>query len=106
MLEELGYTVLEAADAASALRILESGRDIDILFTDVMLPNGFSGRDLADDVGKRWPGMPVLFTTGYTQNAIVHYGRLDADVQLLTKPYTRDELARSIRTLLSRKSGK
>ena len=99
-LEELGYTVLPAPDAPSALRILKSRDDVDVLFTDVVLPDGMNGKELATKVAKLRPRMPILFTTGYTQNAIVHHGRFDSDVQLLTKPYTRDELARRIGALL------
>ena len=98
-LEELGYTVFEAGDTAGALRILESGERIDLLFTDVVLPDE-SGRELSRHAEKLRPDLPILFTTGYTRNAIVHHGRLDADVKLLGKPYTRQDLARKIRELL------
>jgi signal transduction histidine kinase/CheY-like chemotaxis protein len=98
-LEELGYTVFEAGDTAGALRILESGERIDLLFTDVVLPDE-SGRELSRYAEKLRPDLPILFTTGYTRNAIVHHGRLDADVKLLGKPYTQQDLARKIRELL------
>jgi CheY-like chemotaxis protein len=98
-LEELGYTVFEAGDTAGALRILESGERIDLLFTDVVLPDE-SGRELSRHAEKLHPDLPILFTTGYTHNAIVHHGRLDADVKLLGKPYTQQDLARKIRELL------
>ena len=98
-LEELGYTVFEAGDTAGALRILESGERIDLLFTDVVLPDE-SGRELSRHAEKLRPDLPILFTTGYTRNAIVHHGRLDADVKLLGKPYTQQDLARKIRELL------
>ncbi len=99
-LEELGYRVLEAADAAQALRLLEGAPRIDLLFTDVVLPGGKSGRDLAAEILRLRPGLPVLFTTGYTRNAIIHHGRLDPNVNLLSKPYTQQDLARKIRQLL------
>jgi FixJ family two-component response regulator len=73
------------------------------LFTDVVLPGGFSGRQLSDKVLKLRPSLSVLFTTGYTRNAIVHHGRLDPGVQLLNKPYTQQDLVRKIGELLDRK---
>ncbi len=99
-LEELGYRVLEAADAAQALHVLEGAPRIDLLFTDVVLPGGISGRELADRIVQKQPELPVLFTTGYTRNAIFHHGRLDPNVNLLSKPYTQQDLARKIRQLL------
>ena len=99
-LAELGYRVLEAPDAAAALKIFDTSHHVDLLFTDVVLPGGVSGRVLADRVRDKRPDLPVLFTTGYTQNAIVHHGRLDPNVHLLTKPYTQQELARKVRELL------
>ncbi len=99
-LEELGYRVLEAADAAQALHVLEGAARIDLLFTDVVLPGGISGRELADRIVQKRPRLPVLFTTGYTRNAIFHHGRLDPNVNLLSKPYTQQDLARKIRQLL------
>ena len=98
-LEELGYRVLEAADAAQALRLLEGAPRIDLLFTDVVLPGGMSGRIWPTKSAAR-PSLPVLFTTGYTRNAIIHHGRLDPNVNLLSKPYTQQDLARKIRQLL------
>jgi len=102
-LEELGYKVLAAGDATEAMRLLESAHRVDLLFTDVILPSG-SGRELADNVLERHPTLPVLFTTGYTRNAIIHQGRLDAGVQLIGKPYTQRGLAQKIRELLDAKS--
>jgi signal transduction histidine kinase len=99
-LAELGYRVLEAPDAAAALKMFDTSHRVDLLFTDVVLPGGVSGRVLADRVRDKRPDLPVLFTTGYTQNAIVHHGRLDPNVHLLTKPYTQQELARKVRELL------
>ena len=99
VLEDLGYEVLASADAAQALQVLEGTRRVDLLFTDVVLP-GASGRELADRAQQRRPGLPVLYTTGYTRNAIVHNGRLDPAVQLLTKPYVQQALARKVREML------
>jgi CheY-like chemotaxis protein len=72
---------------------------IDLLFTDVVLP-GMSGRELANRILARLPGLPVLFTTGYTRNAIIHHGRLDQGVQLLSKPFAQHELGRKVREML------
>ena len=73
----------------------------DLLFTDVILPNGMTGRQLAEEVGKRRPGLKVLYTSGYTDNAIVHQGRLDPGVLLLSKPYRKSQLAKMIRQALT-----
>jgi CheY-like chemotaxis protein len=106
VLEDLGYRVIDARDAASALSLLEtSTNSVDLLFTDVVLPAGVSGRVLADAALKKRPDLPVLFTTGYTENAIVHHGRLDPNVHLLTKPYTQKDLAAKVRELLDKKRG-
>ncbi len=99
-IESLGYEVLSARDGAEGLaRLMEGGR-IDILFTDVVLPGKMNGRQLANEAQRLRPGLGVLYTTGYTRNAIVHDGRLDADVRLLSKPYTMDQLAVSLRSLI------
>lgn len=100
VLRELGYDVIEASDAASALAALDDRADVDLLFTDVVLPGGVHGRKLADEVRQRRPGIIVLFTSGYTRNAIVHNGRLDPGVQLITKPFTYEELAERVRRAL------
>jgi CheY-like chemotaxis protein len=100
-LEELGYAVCEASNANEALRLLESGARVDLLFTDVVLPGGVGGRQLSEQILKLRPGLPVLFTTGYTPNAIVHHGRLDPDVHLLSKPYTQQDLVRKISEVLA-----
>lgn len=102
VLHGLGYAVLEAADTSSAIELLGKKPPLDLLFTDVVLPGGLNGRTLANEVRRTYPGLPVLFTTGYTRNAIVHQGRLDADVDLLNKPYTEQDLARKVRELLDR----
>jgi CheY-like chemotaxis protein len=103
ILQELGYSVLEAADADAALAIVQSDARIDLLFTDVVLP-GKSGRVLADAAKVARPQLPVLFTTGYSRNAIVHHGRLDAGVQLIGKPFTFEQLATRVRDLLDARS--
>ena len=98
-LTELGYKVLETADAERALPILRSDERIDLLLTDVVLP-GRSGRSLADEAVEIRPGLKVLYTTGYSRNAIVHQGRLDPGVELLSKPFTFDQLAARVRRVL------
>jgi signal transduction histidine kinase len=98
----LGYTILEADSGPTALRVLEDPQEINLLFTDVVLPGGMTGRELAYQARVRRPGLKVLFTTGYTKNAIVHNGRLDAGVDLLGKPFTRHALAKKIRGVLAR----
>ncbi|MDB5481581.1 MAG: two-component system sensor histidine kinase/response regulator [Caulobacteraceae bacterium] len=100
LLADLGYRVLKAHDAAAGLAVIESGATVDLLFTDVVMPGAMRSADLARKAQELIPGLPVLFTSGYTENAIVHGGRLDAGVELLAKPYTREALARKIRQLL------
>jgi len=100
VLRELGYRVIEAADGREALRLLDANPEIDLLFTDVVMPGGMNGRQLADEAQRRYPKLKVLFTTGYTRNAIVHHDRLDNGVALLQKPFTYDELATKVRQLL------
>ncbi|MDE2487760.1 MAG: response regulator [Alphaproteobacteria bacterium] len=99
ILSELGYAVLEAAQAEAALATLESDTRIDLLFTDVVLP-GKTGRMLADEARARRPGLRILYTTGYSKNAIVHHGRLDPGVQLISKPFTFEELANRVRDVI------
>ena len=96
----LGYTIREAASAAEALAVLDSGWIFDLLFTDMVMPGGMNGRQLADAALLRQPKLKVLFTSGYTEDAIVHQGRLDAGVNLLGKPYRRADLAVKIRRVL------
>lgn len=100
-LQDLGYRVLKAIDAASALIVIESGAQIDLLFTDVVMPGALKSPELAKKAKLRLPNIAVLFTSGYTENSIVHGGRLDAGVELLSKPYTREALARKIRQVLA-----
>ena len=97
MLRELGYRVLQAENAEAALQHFERGADIDLLFTDVVMPGPIPTREFARRVQQMRPEARILFTSGYTQNAIVHNGRLDEDALLLSKPYRKDELARKIR---------
>ncbi len=101
LLGGLGYRVLTARDAASALVVIESGAPIDMLFTDVVMPGPMRSPELARRVRERSPHIAVLFTSGYTDNAIVHGGRLDEGVELLSKPYTRQALARKVREVLA-----
>jgi signal transduction histidine kinase len=104
VLEDLGYRVLEAADADAALSILAGGRKPGLLFTDVVLPGKINGRELAEEVLKLQGSIAVLFSTGFTRNAIVHHGRLDTGVHLIHKPYTQQELARKVRELLDQRN--
>src|SRR5437868_2017009 len=97
----LGYTTLDAANAREALDIIDNHEKIDLLFTDVIMPGPMNGRHLVDEALKRRPGLKTLFTSGYTENAIVHHGRLDSGVLLLAKPYRKSDLARMIRQALS-----
>ncbi|KRD95821.1 hypothetical protein ASE63_12425 [Bosea sp. Root381] len=100
LLGELGYHVLTAEDAAQALAVIESSIAIDLLFTDVVMPGALKSPELARKAKQRLPNLHVLFTSGYTENSIVHGGRLDEGVSLLSKPYTREALARKVRELL------
>jgi CheY-like chemotaxis protein len=101
-LGSMGYRLLEAGDAAAALAILATPETIHLLFTDVVLPGGMSGRELAEEARCLRPGLRVLFTSGFTSNAIVHHGRVDEGVDLLSKPYRRADLARKLREVLER----
>jgi signal transduction histidine kinase len=97
----LGYDTLAASNAAEALAIIDGPERIDLLFTDVIIPGGMNGRQLAIEALTRRRGLRILYTSGYTENAIVHHGRLDAGVLLLPKPYLSSDLARMIRTALA-----
>lgn len=97
MLRELGYNVVEAGDGAAALRLLELHPDIRFLFSDVGLPGEYNGRELAEEAVRRRPYLKVLFTTGYGLDGIIHDGRLDPGVQLITKPFTFEEFSEKIR---------
>jgi signal transduction histidine kinase/DNA-binding response OmpR family regulator len=101
MLSELGYAVAGANGALQALDFLSKNAKIDLLFTDVVMPGPVGSRELARRARELVPGIQVLFTSGYTQNAIVHNGQLDEDVVLLSKPYRKDDLARKLRQMLT-----
>jgi PAS domain S-box-containing protein len=100
MVGDLGYSVLSAPDGASALRLLDSHRQVSLLFTDVGLPGGMNGRQLAEQALRRQPRLKVLYTTGYARNAIVNQGRLDPAVEVVFKPFTYSDLATKIRHIL------
>src|SRR5205085_3219195 len=99
-LRSLGYRTLLAANADEALALAEAGAEYDLLFTDVIMPGSMNGRQLADSVRMRRPALRVLFTSGYTENAIEHHERLEPGVLLLAKPYRKLDLARMIRIAL------
>ena len=103
LLAELGYRVLEAADGPAALRLLDDpAARVDLLFTDVVLPGGMSGAELARQARRARPGLRVLFTTGYARDAIVHEGRLDPGIDLVAKPFGFADLAVRVREMLDR----
>ena len=99
VLTQLGYRVIEAADAHSGLAALEANPEVMVLFTDVGLP-GMNGRDLAIEALRRRPDLRILYTTGHTKNAIIHNGSLDRGVHLLTKPFSVPALATNIREMV------
>jgi CheY-like chemotaxis protein len=101
MMDELGYRRLEAADAEAALAIVEAGAQVDLVFTDVVMPGPLRTREFAQRLKTLRPDLPVLFTSGYTDNAIIHQGRLDEGVHLISKPYAKADLARRIAQLLA-----
>ncbi|HTG08077.1 MAG TPA: PAS domain S-box protein [Bradyrhizobium sp.] len=103
-LRSLGYVTLDAANGAEALAIIAAGNQFDLLFTDVIMPGAMNGRQLATEVQKSKPGLKVLFTSGYTENAIIHHGRLDTGVLLLAKPYRKSDMAGMIRKALAYQS--
>ena len=100
-LSDLGYQIISAVDGNQAMEILQSEQIIDLLLTDVVLPEGLNGRQIAEQAAKLRPTLRVLYTSGYTENSIVHHGRLDPGVLLLSKPYSREELASKVRLALS-----
>jgi PAS domain S-box-containing protein len=100
--KSLGYATLSAADAAEALEIIDGDAEIDLLFTDVIMPGPMNGAQLASAARQRRPALKTLFTSGYTEDAVIHHGRLDDGVLLLAKPYRKPELARMIRIALGR----
>ncbi len=100
MLRDLGYRVIEAEDADAGLEVIESDQRFDLLLTDVVMPGRLTSRAMASRAQDLRPGLPVLFASGYSRDAIVHDGRLDMGIQLLPKPYRRETLARRLRELL------
>ena len=99
-LRDLGYSVIEAADGRQARKLLDGDAKIDLLFTDVVMPGGMTGGQLADAAKRQRPNLKTLFTSGYTENSIVHHGRLDSGVHFLSKPFRRQDLAIKIREAL------
>ncbi len=99
-IESLGYSTLEASNAMEALKVIDNAPAIDLLFTDVIMPGPMNGRQLVEEAIKRRPSLKTLYTSGYTENAIVHHGRLDSGVLLLAKPYRKSDLARMMRMAL------
>ncbi len=102
LLERLGYRTVGVADGVEALEALRTSGPFDLLFTDVVLPGGLDGRELAELAQRLDPALPVLFTSGYTQDAIMHHGRLDPGAHLLSKPYSSQELVRKLREAFER----
>jgi CheY-like chemotaxis protein len=100
VLEEHGYAVVEASDGPSGMRILQSAARIDLLITDVGLPNGMNGRQIAEAARQTRPGLKVLFITGYAENAVVGNGHLDKGMLVIAKPFEMGVLARKIREIV------
>ncbi len=100
VLEEFGYHAIEAADGSSGLRIMQSDARIDLLVTDVGLPGGMNGRQMADAGRVTRPALKVLFITGYAENAVISHGHLEPGMHLLTKPFTMEMLGSRIRDLI------
>ncbi len=99
-LKGLGYRVVGAASGPIAVDLVKQAQQFDLLLTDIMLPDGMNGHQLADAIRKMRPEMKVLFTSGYTEKAIVDCGRFDANVEHLSKPYRREQLAAKVRKVL------
>jgi CheY-like chemotaxis protein len=99
-IQSLGYDTLAASNAAEAMVVIDSSQKIDLLFTDMIMPGSMNGRQLADAALQRRAALKVLFTSGYSNEAIIHHGHLDPGVLLLAKPYRKSDLARMIRTAL------
>ncbi|MFC5420047.1 PAS domain-containing protein [Bosea eneae] len=102
-LEELGYAVIEADEGPSAMRIIDSKQPIDLLVTDVGLPRGMNGRQLADAARQRRPGLEVLFVTGYAENAVLNHGHLEPGMHIMTKPFEMEIFAQRVRDLIDRR---
>jgi CheY-like chemotaxis protein len=101
-LEELGYAVIEAEDGPSAMRVLNSPREISLLITDVGLPGGMNGRQVADAARVGRPELEVLFITGYAENAVLNHGHLDPGMHVMTKPFQMDAFARRVKDLIAK----
>jgi CheY-like chemotaxis protein len=104
-LEELGYTAAEAADGAAGLEVLKSDTRIDLLITDVGLPGGMNGRQMADAARVFRPDLKVLFITGFAENAVIGHGHLEPGMHVLTKPFAMEALAIRIKKLIEGNSG-
>jgi len=100
-LTELGYIAIEASDGAEGLNVLRSNARVDLLVTDVGLPGGLNGRQVADAARDLRPGLPVLFITGYAETAVLNHGHLDPGMHIITKPFEVDDVARRIRAILA-----
>ena len=100
-LVDLGYRVLVAINAVEALNVIQEHKEIEVLFTDVVMPGGMNGHELASEACRYNPNLKILYCSGYAENAILHHGLLEKDVELLNKPYSRLELARRIREVLA-----
>ena len=100
-LTSLGYRVIAVSNGAEALETLASAVDIDLLFTDVVMPGGMNGREVADGARQHRPGLKVLFTSGYHQGALVRQGEIEREVQFIVKPYRKKDLAEKVRAMLS-----
>ena len=105
ILREQGYEIVEAQDGTEAVNHLKEGQPFNLLFTDVVLPGGMSGVQIAAQAKDIQPNIKVLYTTGYTESAIVHQGQLDPGVTMVNKPYRRAELLEKVRAMLDRESG-
>ncbi len=103
LLRQLGYHTLEASDGVSALETLSNGAEVQLLLADIVLPGGMNGADLGRQAEALYPDLKVLYMSGYTENAIIHNGRLDTGVELLEKPFTKGQLARKIKRALREK---
>jgi CheY-like chemotaxis protein len=101
MLNTLGYHCLEAGDAASAVELVRSGEEVDLVFSDVVMPGAMKPREMVDTLRRLKPNIPILFTSGYPKDEIGRGGELDADVTLINKPYAREELAEKIARMLA-----
>ena len=100
-IKSLGYAALAAVNAAEAMAVINGPQKIDLLFTDMIMPGSMNGRQLADAALQRRPALKILFTSGYSNEVIIHHGHLDAGVLLLAKPYGKADLARMLRTALA-----